>query len=239
MKNLSLSFIDPNVMLLLAILLPACAIFWAFDVKKMRRPVAVGFTLAAGLLVIGVSTWQDSLASLISTPRSLAVLVIVATASISMFAVHIFSGKKMKLSLRRGEAQPAGKQGKDRYHHVWTHVAGAIAGTTAALLFADGINFLRAVGSAPAGAGSALTTTMHRVASGKAAAAVQAGHGLPPTAILGVVVVGLAVLVYFARRHPTVRPAQKTNAAVRGGAPARAAIPSGPPPQAAIDRRTH
>jgi hypothetical protein len=238
MKNLSLSFIDPNVMLLLAILLPSCLIFWFFDVKKMRRPVAVGFSLAAALLVIGVSTWQDSLASLISTPRSLAVLVIVATASICMFAVHLGSGKKMKLSLRRGDAPAAGKQGKDRYHHVWTHVAGAIAGTTAALLFADGINFLRAVGKAPSGAGSALTTTMHRVASGKAAAAVQAGHGLPPTAMLGAVVAGLAVLVYFARRHPTVRTEPKAKAAVRG-APTRAAIPSGPPPQAAIDRRAH
>lgn len=236
MTHLSLSFINPTVMLLLALIVPPAVICWCYDVKKMRRPVAVVFSLAAAGLVVGVSAWQDSLASLVNTERSLAVLVIVAGVSLATLLIHI--GAVRKPRWRRDGAAPV-KQGKDRYHHVWTHAAGIVAGTSGALLFADGINFLRYVGKAPAGAGTALTTTMHRVASGKAAAAAHASHGLPPTGILAIGVCILAAIVFAMRRHPAVRTAPKGKAAIRGGARGPAAIPSGPPPAAAIDRRAH
>ena len=213
-----MSSINPSVLLLLAVIAPAAAGLWLF--RHLRRTVAVLFAATAFLLVVGYSTWRDSLASLVTTERALAGLLFVAVISGLILAIMVHSARKP-----RG----AGKPHQDYHHHVWTPAVALVAGTSLALAIGDGINLLRQLSHAPAGTSAALAQAMTQINSGHAGQAVPHSQGLTVVAI-GVGV--LAVLIFLARwhsgegkRHRGGKPGGKTAAlppgASHGGPPAR------------------
>lgn len=200
--------INPSVLLLLAIIAPLAVGLWLY--RHMRRTVAVLFTATAFLLVVGVATWRDSLASLVTSERALAGLLAVVGISGLILGIHVHSARKPR------DGKP---RHKDHHHHVWTPAIALVAGTSLALTVGEGINLLRQLQHAPAGTSGALSQAVTQINSG------QAGHAVPQGQGMTVVVIGigvLVVLVFLARWHSgegKKKGSGKSPAAIGSGAP--------------------
>lgn len=192
---------NSSVLLLLAILVPGAVIMWLC--KWMKRTVAWMFAVIAALLVVGVGTWRESLASVIVTKDSLAVLL----------AVDVIGGFVLIIHAVR-------KHHHARfYHHVWTPAIAIVAGTAIALTITDSIVFLRQLSHAPAGTASAIGQAVTQVNSGRAAHAVPHHTAMTVLVVAGVALAALVLLAY--RKHggagKGARPAAKPMAALTQG----------------------
>lgn len=203
---------NPSVLIVLCLIVPAAVVLWMFT--HARRVIAILFTAVAFLLVIGVSAWQESLASLTTSIDSLAALLAIDVTSLLILGVHIHSARK-----HRGPGAPH----LDHFHDVWTHAVAWVAGTAIALTLGDGVSLLRALRHAPAGTTSALSQAVTQINSGHAASAQPQGQGM---VVLVIALVIFVALVFGAHRHKggkrKKRPAGKVPAAIGGGGPGAA-----------------
>lgn len=195
---------NSSVLLLLAVLVPAAVGMWLLHWAK--RLVAWLFAIVAALLVVGVGTWRDSLASVVVTRDALAVLLAVDVISVFVLIIHAFKKDTHKR----------------HYHHVWTHAVALVAGTALALTITDGIVFLRQLRHAPAGTASAIGQAVTQVNSGRAAHAIPHHTAMTVLTVAGAILITLIILAY--RKH-SGGSATRTPAAATGAA--RAALPQG------------
>lgn len=212
MKYLSLQFIDSNVLWVLAACLGAGLPLWYF--RTLRRTAAILLTAAALLLVVGIPAWRDSLASLASTPKALAVMTFASLIALVTFGVHIHSARRHRDVIRDPETRekirnPAGPH-KDHYHHRVTVLLGILAGTLGGVTVLDIPNVTKNLSKAPGGTGSALRDAQHQVTSGQAAHLAHAG-GVPPLAVIAIGGAVVLVLYKLMGRH---RHVQEDNIAV-------------------------
>lgn len=218
--KLSLASVDASVLWLLAITVPAAIAFWCC--KRLRKTVAVVIALAATLLVIGIPSWRDALASVATTPKSLAVLCVPFGVSGALFSVHLHSIRKPKKDkgAAKGAVPTPAEVREESYHHRWTIVLGIIAGTTGGMIGLDLVNVMRNLSKAPGGTATAWSVASKSVTSGTAAQAAHAGS-VPPLAIIIAGVALLAGLIWLMGRHPHVRAESqargKGRKAVQGG----------------------
>lgn len=244
--KLSLASVDVSVLWMLSVSVPAAIAFWWC--KRFRKTVAVTIAVAALLMVVGVPSWRDALASIATTPKALAVMLIPFGVTAALFGVHLHSIRKQRTPKADPKAdpraaivpaatQPAAVRGVE-YHHRWTIILGIIAGTTGGMILLDGVNVLRNLSKAPGGTVSAWSIASKQVTNGHAAQVATAGS-VPPMAVIGIGIILLIGLAYAMGRHPHVRAdsrprtPRKGQQALPGGrtpTPIGAGTPSGGPP---------
>jgi len=197
--------INSSVLLIAAPLAAAVGILWMYEHALgsfLRRVLVWSFAALAALLVVGITVWQDALASLVAGKIAMAVLLAVDVAA--AFALIIHAGKK--------------KSHEANYHPVWSHAIAVVGGTALALTIGDGINLLRQLSHAPAGTGSAMAATVSRIQSGRAGHAVSHGQG---EVIVAIALAVLVFLIILARKRKggrrQARPAGKPLALPQGG----------------------
>lgn len=208
-----------NVFLMLAVVGAIAVALWLgkAEHRHTRRIMIWLFAASAALLVIGISVWQDSLASLITTKIDLGVLLVIDITGAFLLWRH---GGKKKLHDKA-------------YHPVRSPFVALAAGTALTLTALDGVTFLRQLRHAPLGTASALGHAVTSVQSGKAAEIAHSSGNA--TEVLGIVGVAFVILFALAHRHHNRQPASKTagrpqqaitSGGVPGNAPARQ-VPAG------------
>lgn len=204
--KMSLASIDASVLWLLVIPVAISIPLWWHG--HWRRTVAVTFSAASLLLVVGIPAWRDALASVATTPKALAGAGIVFGLSAAFFGIHIHSARKpkeAKLDPKGNVIEPA-EEINDLYHHRWTVLLGIFAGSAGGLVVLDIANVVRNLSKAPGGVASAWSVASKAVTTGTAA---QAAHGssVSPYVVLGIGAVVFLVICRLMGRHPQVRAA--------------------------------
>jgi hypothetical protein len=195
--------VNGSVFLLIIILGPLALALWAYE--KGKRVIAWLVAAAAFLLVIGVPMWRDSLASLITTPRSLGILG----------GVTVVSGLAFWFEAIRGH----------KHHRTRSPLVGVVFATSLALTLGSLPRIIRQVTRSPRATSHALSRTMSQIQSGKAAAAISPHQG---HTVLIAVAVALVLLVLMARRAEKRRKPGFARAAIPAGG-GRGPAPSGRP----------
>ena len=185
---------------------------WAY--QRGKRSIAWLFGAVAFLLVIAVPLWRNSLASLVSSPKSLAVL-----GGLTFIGAIAFYFEAIRAH---------------KHHKIRTPVIAIVFGTSLALAIGSLPRLLKQLTRSPGAAGHAMTQSMTQINSG------QAAHAVPHQQAMTVVAIGIGAvlaLIIAARRTPHGRrpsrgshggtPPAISGGSGSGGGTGRSPIPIG------------